>query len=497
MTILVLHFFVLGLLVIFGLHRYTLLKLTLKHRKSADPSAPPPKEYPKVTVQLPIYNERYVVRRLIDHVCRLDYPSDRLEIQVLDDSDDDTSKLIQTAVLDWQQRNINIIHVQRAERTGFKAGALDYGMQIAKGELIAIFDADFIPEKQFLKTVVCHFERAEVGMVQARWEHINRSQSLLTRAQAILLDGHFQIEHFARNRAGLFFNFNGTAGIWRKACISSAGGWQHDTITEDLDLSYRAQLKGWKFIYLRDLSVPAELPGDMNAFKTQQHRWAKGSIQVARKQLKTIIKSEQPWRVKLEAVLHLTNNFAYVLLAIMSLLMPLAIRIRVQHDWHEVLYVDLPIFLGATLSVFSFYLISQRSNQMSWARKCLEIPIAMAIGIGLAVNNTRAVFEACIGHQSPFARTPKLALSNGEKGHRSSTNQSYKSRFDFGSLVEVGLGLIYLQTLIYCCVEEIYPALPFMGLFAFGFLYTAASSIQQSIRNRSQSRRTIQTQQSA
>lgn len=496
LTILVIHFFVLGMLIIFGLHRYHLLRLTLKHRHTSDPIGSPLEQYPTVTVQLPIYNERYVVRRLIDHVCRLDYPSGRMEIQVLDDSDDDTSSLIQTAVAEWQRRGIDIVHIQRDQRKGFKAGALDYGMKLARGDFIAIFDADFIPETTFLKRIMGHFDATEVGMVQARWEHINRAQSLLTRAQAILLDGHFQIEHFARNRSGLFFNFNGTAGIWRKTCILDAGGWQYDTITEDLDLSYRAQINGWKFIYLRDLSVPAELPGEMNAFKTQQHRWAKGSIQVARKQLKAVIKSEQAWRVKIEAILHLTNNFAYVLLAVMSLLMPLAIRIRIQHEWHEVLYLDLPVFIGATLSIFVFYFISQAQTQTGLIRKCLEIPMAMAIGIGLAVNNTRAVLEACVGHQSPFARTPKLALEDDAIGGRPNANQSYKSQFDLGSIIEIGLGLIYMQTFIFCFKKQVWPALPFMGLFAFGFLYTAWKSIQQSFKNRAQARRTIRTQQS-
>jgi cellulose synthase/poly-beta-1,6-N-acetylglucosamine synthase-like glycosyltransferase len=329
--ILVLYFFVLSILAIYGWHRYYLVYLYMKNRDKVpneDLPLPSLAEMPPVTIQLPIYNEMYVADRLIDAVCEMDYPRELLEIQVLDDSTDETREIAELAVRRHAARGFDIKYLHRVDRTGFKAGALEAGLRVAKADYIAIFDADFIPSKDFLLKTLPHFDDAKVGMVQARWGHINADYSLLTKIQAILLDAHFILEHGARNRAGCFFNFNGTAGIWRRAAIDSAGGWQHDTLTEDLDLSYRAQLRGWQFRFLPHLVSPAEVPVEMNSFKSQQHRWAKGSIQTCMKLLPTILRSNQPLKVKVEAFFHLTANFNYLLMCMLSVLMFPAMWVR-------------------------------------------------------------------------------------------------------------------------------------------------------------------------
>src|ERR687883_106700 len=309
--ILATYFFVLVILAVYGWHRYYLVYLYMKHKDRQPVPAGQFATLPPVTIQLPIYNEMYVADRLIDAVCQLDYPRELLEIQVLDDSTDETRAVAEQAVRRNAAKGIDITYLHRTDRTGFKAGALEAGMKVAKGEFIAIFDADFIPSTDFLQRTVQFFSDPKVAMVQARWGHINQDYSLLTKVQSILLDAHFVLEHGGRNRSGHFFNFNGTAGIWRRAAIVDAGGWQHDTLTEDLDLSYRAQLRGWRFVYLPEIEAPAELPVEMSSFKSQQFRWAKGSIQVAKKMLPTILRAEIPFSVKMEAFFHLTNNFAY------------------------------------------------------------------------------------------------------------------------------------------------------------------------------------------
>src|SRR6185369_1972792 len=298
------YFFVLTVLAIYGWHRYYLVYLYMRYKDKEPKAGPPLDPTPTVTIQLPLYNEMYVADRLIDAVCRIDYPRDLLEIQVLDDSTDETRNVAEQAVRRWADEGIDIKYIHRTDRVGYKAGALEEGLKTARGEFVAIFDADFIPTSDFLIRLMPHFGDPKVGMVQARWGHINQDYSLLTKIQSILLDGHFVLEHGGRNRAGHFFNFNGTAGVWRRCVIGDAGGWQHDTLTEDLDLSYRAQLRGWRFHFLPDLVVPAELPVEMNAFKSQQHRWAKGSIQTCRKLLPEILQSNQPFGVKAEAFFH-------------------------------------------------------------------------------------------------------------------------------------------------------------------------------------------------
>jgi cellulose synthase/poly-beta-1,6-N-acetylglucosamine synthase-like glycosyltransferase len=483
---LIAYFATLAGLSFYGAHRYHTAWLYYRHKRK-QPVPPPAVEgesLPHVTIQLPVFNERYVVRRLIDHVCRIRYPQHLLEIQVLDDSTDDTVEISRAAVDEWRARGVDIVHIHRTDRTGFKAGALQAGMLVSKGECIAVFDADFTPPPDFLEQTVPYFRDPGIGMVQARWDHINRDYSLLTQCQSILLDGHFILEHTARNRSGRFFNFNGTAGIWRRTCIEEAGGWQHDTLTEDLDLSYRAQLAGWRFVFLQDVLSPAEVPVEMNAFKTQQHRWAKGSIQVALKLLPRILKSDLPFKVKMEAFIHLTNNIAYVLMILLSFMLPFSLHVRVDHGWYQALLLDLPFFLGATVSVCTFYLASQREAGGSWAQRIFYLPFVLALGIGLAVNNAKATLEALFGQESPFVRTPKLAVEG--KKSKLPSNKTYRGGSNTLAYIEIFFGVYYTGTVIYCIVHSVWLALPFMLLFQFGFLYTGLMSrFQWSFARRS------------
>lgn len=478
-TILVLYFFVLSILAIYGWHRYYLVYLYMKNRdKVPSPMlAPLPyAEMPRVTIQLPIYNEMYVADRLIDAVCEMDYPRELLEIQVLDDSTDETTDIAELAVRRHAARGFDISYVHRVDRTGYKAGALEAGLKLAKADYIAIFDADFIPPKDFLLKTLPHFTDAKVGMVQARWGHINRDYSLLTKVQAILLDAHFVLEHGGRNRAGCFFNFNGTAGVWRRAAIDAAGGWQHDTLTEDLDLSYRAQLLGWRFVFLPHVVSPAEVPVEMNSFKSQQHRWAKGSIQTCLKLLPRILRSRQPLKVKAEAFFHLTANFNYVLMCLLSILMFPAMYVRYNMGWTEMLLIDIPLFFAATWSFFQFYTVAQRELYTDWRSRLKHLPFLMSIGIGLSVNNTRAVLEALFHKESEFARTPKYGI---ERQSDDWSGKKYHQTVGVQSIIEVALGLYFTATVFYALINQIYGTLPFLMLFQVGFLYTGLLSILQ------------------
>jgi cellulose synthase/poly-beta-1,6-N-acetylglucosamine synthase-like glycosyltransferase len=417
------------------------------------------------------------VDRLIESVCQMDYPRDKFEVQVLDDSTDETRQIAQLAVRRAAERGIDISYLHRADRTGYKAGALEAGMHVAKGEFIAIFDADFLPQADFLLRTVHHFTDPKVAVVQARWGHINADYSLLTRIQSMLLDAHFVLEHGGRNRAGHFFNFNGTAGIWRRAAIIDGGGWQHDTLTEDLDLSYRTQLRGWKFHFLPDVVVPAELPVEMNAFKSQQHRWAKGSIQTCRKLLPGILQSNQPFGVKAEAFFHLTANFNYVLMVLLSILMFPAMVIRYNMGWYEMLLIDVPLFFAATASVANFYVVCQREVYPNdWVARLRYLPILMSIGIGLAINNTRAVFEAMAGKQTEFARTPKYRIEDNSDEW---IGKRYRQANIVQPIIELILGLYFTFTVFYALSNRIYGTLPFLVLFQVGFLYTGLLSIVQ------------------
>ena len=472
------YFFVLVILAVYGWHRYYLVYLYMKNKGRQPVPAGTFESLPAVTIQLPIYNEMYVADRLIDVVCQIDYPRELLEIQVLDDSTDETRSVAEQAVRRNASRGVDIVYLHRTDRTGYKAGALDAGLKVAKGEFVAIFDADFTPTPDFLRRTVQFFTDPKIAMVQARWGHINQEYSLLTKIQAILLDGHFVLEHGGRNRAGLFFNFNGTAGIWRRTAIADAGGWQHDTLTEDLDLSYRAQLRGWQFVFLPDLIAPAEVPVEMNSFKSQQHRWAKGSIQTCIKLMPRILGSQQPFAVKAEAFFHLSANFNYLLMSVLSVLMFPAMLVRYNMGWTETLLIDVPLFFAATFSIGNFYVVSQRELYADWRQRLKYLPFLMSIGIGLCVNNSRAVIEAMFGKQSEFARTPKYGI---ERQSDEWVGKRYHQTVGVQPLIELALGLYFTWTVFYALTNQIYPTLPFLMLFQIGFLYTGLLSIFQQL----------------
>jgi cellulose synthase/poly-beta-1,6-N-acetylglucosamine synthase-like glycosyltransferase len=474
--ILVSYFFVLIILAVYGWHRYYLVYLYMSNRDKEPKAGPQLDPLPVITIQLPLYNEMYVADRLIESVCCIDYPRDRLEIQVLDDSVDETRSIAELAVRRYAAQGVDIKYYHRTDRVGYKAGALEAGLQAARGEFIAIFDADFIPTADFLLKLMPHFSGPSIGMVQARWGHINQDYSLLTKIQAILLDGHFVLEHGGRNRAGRFFNFNGTAGVWRRAAIIDAGGWQHDTLTEDLDLSYRAQLRGWKFVFVPSLIAPAEVPVEMNAFKSQQHRWAKGSIQTCRKLLPRILRAKLPLGVKIEAFFHLTANFNYPLMCILSILMFPSMVIRYNMGWYEMLLIDVPLFFAATFSFCNFYMVCQREIHTDWRARLKYVPFLMSVGIGLCINNTRAVFEALLNTKSEFARTPKYRI---EADADEWVGKKYRQSVAVQPLIELGLGLYFTWTVFYALANQIYGTLPFLVLFQVGFLYTGLLSIVQ------------------
>jgi cellulose synthase/poly-beta-1,6-N-acetylglucosamine synthase-like glycosyltransferase len=407
------YFIVMVILAVYGTHRYALVYRFFKHRKNVAPPPPEIEKWPKVTVQLPIYNERYVIERLIEAVVQFDYPRELLDIQVLDDSSDETQEVASSCVQRHRDLGLSIAYIHRTNREGFKAGALQNGLQSANGELIAIFDADFIPPADFLRRTVPYFVDPKLAMVQTRWSYINRNYSPLTECEAILLDGHFAIEHSSRFRSRLFFNFNGTAGTWRRVAIHDAGGWQHDTLTEDTDLSYRAQLRGWHFLYLPEIDCPSELPVEMNAFKTQQARWAKGLMQTAKKVLPQVMRSNVPPEVKAEAFFHLTANISYPLMVLLSIILLPAMIVRFYQGWFQVLVIDLPLFVASTCSISSFYLAAERTfYPKTWKRTFLYLPFVMALGIGLSVRNALAVIEALFGVKSEFARTPKYRIES-------------------------------------------------------------------------------------
>jgi cellulose synthase/poly-beta-1,6-N-acetylglucosamine synthase-like glycosyltransferase len=474
--ILVSYFFVLSILAVYGWHRYYLVYLYMRHKDSQPVEPPAPDPLPVVTVQLPIYNEMYVADRLIDAVCRLEYPRGLLEIQVLDDSTDETRDIAERAVRRQAADGVDIKYFHREDRTGYKAGALEAGLKTARGEFVAIFDADFLPKADFLHRLLPHFADPRVAMVQARWGHINQDYSLLTKIQSIMLDGHFVLEHGGRNRAGVFFNFNGTAGMWRREVIADAGGWQHDTLTEDLDLSYRAQLRGWKFVFVPDVVAPAEVPVEMNAFKSQQHRWAKGSIQTCLKLLPQILHADLPLAVKAEAFFHLTANFNYLLMSLLSILMFPAMVIRYQMGWYEMLLIDIPLFFAATMSVCNFYIVCQREIHSDWVSRLRYMPFLMSIGIGLCVNNTKAVLEALFDKKTEFARTPKYHIEGNSDEWAS---KKYRQSVTVQPLIELGLGFYFTATVFYALANGIYGTLPFLVLFQVGFLYTGLLSIVQ------------------
>ena len=478
LTLLVPYFVVMIILSIYGIHRYTMCYQYFKFKKNYNPN--PVKRFndlPRVTVQLPMFNEQYVVERLVEAVCSMEYPREKLDIQVLDDSTDESQQVAREIVERYAAMGHPITYIHRTNRHGFKAGALDEGLNVAKGEFVAIFDADFVPPPDWIMKVIHHFAEPDVGMVQTRWTHLNRDYSLLTKIEAILLDAHFVIEHGSRVRTGEYFNFNGTAGMWRRKAIADGGGWQHDTLTEDTDLSYRSQMAGWRFKYLPEVECPSELPIEMTAFKTQQARWAKGLIQVSIKLLPTIFKSGMTRKRKIESVYHLTANIAYPLMVVMTILIVPVTIVKALQGWSVMILFDLPIFGASTASIAVFYALSQRVlYPKTWKRSILYLPMLMSVGIGLTVTNTKAVMEAFFGVQSAFVRTPKFAVA--KKGEKSKANK-YRKRLKLAPYIELLLGFFFVAATIYSLSCGNFFTPPFFLIFVVGFWYTGFMSIFQ------------------
>lgn len=478
----ILIFYFLSLLVLFGfgMHGLFLLFYYRKYRNSKIEQPPLPKELPMVTLQIPLFNEMYVAERIVHTVCKLNYPKDKLEIQVLDDSTDQTQDILKPIVADYRAKGFNIKYIHRTNREGFKAGALKEGLAVAEGEFIAIFDADFLPNSDFLLKTIPHFANPNVGMVQTRWEHLNEEFSMITKAQALALDGHFAIEQQVRFKSGFFINFNGTAGIWRKECIIDAGNWESDTLTEDLDLSYRAQLKGWKFVYLNDVTSPAELPADINALKTQQFRWTKGAVETAKKLLPSVVKSNLPFKHKVESIVHLTSNIVFPFIVIVAVLNVPVVLLKNITNAYNFYYSLMSIFVLASVSTFLFYTYAQKTIHMDWTKRILLFPIFLAGSMGFAVNNTKAVIEALIGKKSSFVRTPKAGIIGKNPTEALKKTKTYKvNPTVYYELVLAVYFIIGLSISVY--FMEI-AAIPFQLLFFLGFGSVGYLSLKQSVQ---------------
>ncbi len=470
----------LSVLFLFGLHSLVMVYYYWKTAKLPLKQPPPLTEFPMVTVQLPIYNEYYVVERLLRAVCALDYPRDRLEIQVLDDSTDETTELLERLCAQYRAQGFQIEHIRRGTREGYKAGALRYGLERARGEFIAIFDADFVPRPDFLLRTLPYFADPKVGMVQTRWEHLNEDYSFLTRAQALSLDGHFALEQTVRYRAGFFINFNGTAGIWRRTCILDAGNWHTDTLAEDLDLSYRAQLRGWRFVFLPNVTTPAELPVDINALKLQQYRWTKGAIEVARKLLPQIWRAQLPFRIKAEATVHLTSNIVFPFILLVAVLNVPVVIIKNVVQGYDAFFTALSVFVLAAIGTFLFYLYAQRAVHWDWQQRLLLFPIFLAGSMGLAVNNTRAVIEALLGKRTEFLRTPKYHVISPQD--RWQDKKYVPRRLGLQVVAELLLGLYFLLGMGATLYYAELAALPFQAMFCLGFGGIGVLSLRHALQ---------------
>ena len=482
--ILVPYFGILAILSIYGLHRFETIRGYFKHRKNATGEpAVRFEQLPKVTIQLPLYNERYVLERLIDEVVKIDYPRELLQIQVLDDSTDDSSEF--AAALCERYKNIGhpIEYHHRNNREGYKAGALQEGLKTATGEFCAVFDADFIPPTDFLTRTIHHFADPKVGVVQTRWAYLNKGFNFLTEVEAMLLDGHFILEHGARSRSGHFFNFNGTAGILRKAMIDDAGGWQHDTLTEDSDLSYRAQLKGWRFVYIPGLECPSELPVEIHGFQIQQFRWAKGLTQCAKKLLPSVLSADISKRLKFEAIMHLTPNVSYPLMIFVSALMLPVMIVRFYMGWWQMLLLDFPLIIASFFSLSAFYVIAQKElHPKNWKRSIMFLPMLMAVGVGLTLINTRAVMEALFNVKSGFVRTPKFAIEGNQQQRRVVTK--YKRKSGWLPYFELAFGTYFLYMCWFAINTYNYASLPFLSLFVGGYYWVGFGTLYQEHKDR-------------
>ena len=475
------------LIVLYASHRYLLLWRWWRTRGRNGPAAPwsaAGTSMPVVTVQLPVFNESRVISRLVDTAAALEYPAGRLEIQVLDDSTDETSARAAEAVARHRARGVDIHHLRRRQRDGFKAGALAAGLARARGELVAVFDADFVPPADFLLRLVPRFSDPAVGMVQARWGHLNRAHSPLTAAQATLLDAHFQIEHRARMGAGLFFNFNGTAGVWRRACIEDAGGWSHDTLTEDLDLSYRAQLKGWRFVFDEAVEAPGELPGDMEALKSQQRRWTRGAIQTARKLLPAVWRAPLPRRIKLEALVHLTSNVAYPLLLALGLLLLPVLLAPSSLPPAAVWGIQAAVVALGVVPVCVFLAAGRRAAGAGLAQSLRDVPAALVLGSGLSVNNARAVLEGFGRRVGDWERTPKT----GDTAQKRALPRRYPSARGPAGRTELALAAWFVGVGAFAWGAGHVGAVPFAALLVAGFGSVGFGSLRASLASRAAER---------
>ena len=464
----------------YGAHRLGIIYLYLRHARKRPEPLRKFEELPLVTIQLPVFNELHVVDRLLDAVSKLDYPKDKLQIQVLDDSTDETTDICRAGVERLTAQGFDAELIHRTDRSGYKAGALENGTESAKGEYLFILDADFVPNPDVLQQTIHYFTDDKIGMLQTRWGHLNRTYNVLTRIQAMFLDGHLELEQTARNRSGRFFTFNGTAGIWRKSCIADAGGWEHDTLTEDMDLSYRAQLKGWRFIFLKEVETPAELPVDMDGFKSQQHRWTKGSIQVCKKVLPAIWRSKVPFVVKMEATAHLTSNFAYLMLICLCFLIYPNQHMAPDFGSENLTYyiINVPIFFFASVSVIIFYLTAQKAlRPKSWWREIPYLPLLLALGIGMSINNAKAVLEAIFNHQTGFVRTPKYGIGKEKVVSMNWKKSSYKAMKTLTPVVELLFGFFFLFVVVHAALEARWSSAILLLPFPVGFLYTSLSSL--------------------
>lgn len=481
-SVILLYFGILTLLAVLGIYRVRMVWQFWRYRdvKPKPAGRFGEADLPRITVQLPLFNELYVVERLVESVAALDYPKDKLEIQVLDDSTDETVKIAEETVRRYREKGIDIHYIHRTDRTGYKAGALENGMKMAKGELIAVFDADFTPKPDCLRRMVDYFTDERIGMVQMRWGHINANYSLLTRLQEVLLDGHFVVEQTSRNRTGAFFNFNGTAGMWRRQAIEWSGGWQHDTLTEDTDLSFRAQLMGWRFVYLVDDEVPAELPVEINAFKAQQRRWAKGLVQVGLKLMPRIWHHPTlSLKQKVELFFRLFGNCAAMLMIVLSLLHVPVLIVRFNQGLFHMITLDLPLMLFATFSVVSFYGTAIAYRYPGEKRRLLMIPLAMAVGIGMVFSNTRAVLEALFGIKSSFVRTPKYKVETSSDNWLQVATK-YRRKKGWLPLIELIFAAYFVFAVWYAWRSQIYATIPFLLIFLVGYGYIGGMSLMQN-----------------
>jgi cellulose synthase/poly-beta-1,6-N-acetylglucosamine synthase-like glycosyltransferase len=483
LSLLVPYFGVLAILSVYGLHRYDIIRTYFKYRNNA--AQEPVRRFdqlPRVTIQLPIFNERYVIERLIDEVTKIEYPRELLQIQVLDDSTDDTHAYAEGLCERYRTLGFPIEYHHRSERQGFKAGALAAGLNTATGEFVAVFDADFIPPADFLLKTIHHFADPTVGVVQTRWSYLNRDYNFLTEVEAMLLDGHFILEHGARSRAGYFFNFNGTAGILRRRMIDDAGGWHADTLTEDSDLSYRAQLKGWRFVYLPGLDCPSELPVEMHGFQVQQSRWAKGLTQVAKKILPQVMRAKLPWRVKAEAFLHLTPNISYPLMLVVSALMLPVMIVRFYMGVFQMVFLDLPLIIASFWSISAFYIVAYRELfPKHWKRSVYLLPMLMAVGVALTIINTRAVMEALLGIRSAFVRTPKYAIEGAPVNLE---RKKYRRKSGWLPYIEIAVGSYFLYMIFFAIDTYNYFAIPFLALFTAGYYWAGFATLYQEHQGR-------------